>query len=169
MLGESGFYHYGKKYGFASTSVRYHNVYGPRMGFKHVIPQVVQRFIAGEEKFKIYGFNETRAFNFIEDAVAGTIGAMESSNCDGEIIHLGDMRHEITIEELVRFIGKYLGYSGEYQLVEGASGSVKRRCPDTSKATSLFGYRPQKHWQDGVRETIDWYKKYLLNGGKVYE
>ena len=44
MLGETGFLQYSKTYGFNSTIVRYHNVYGPRMGFMHVIPQVVQRF-----------------------------------------------------------------------------------------------------------------------------
>ena len=44
MLGEAGFLQYSKVYGFQCTIIRYHNVYGPRMGFMHVIPQVVQRF-----------------------------------------------------------------------------------------------------------------------------
>ena len=44
MLGESGFLNYSRKLGFECTIVRYHNVYGPRMGFKHVIPHLVQRF-----------------------------------------------------------------------------------------------------------------------------
>ena len=44
MLGESGFLNYSKQFNFDCTIIRYHNVYGPRMGFKHVIPHLAQRF-----------------------------------------------------------------------------------------------------------------------------
>ena len=55
MLGESGFLNY------------------PRMGFKHVIPHLVQRFLSNESPFKIYGHDQTRSFSFISDSVEGTI------------------------------------------------------------------------------------------------
>jgi len=169
MLGESGFYHYSKIHGFDCTIVRYHNVYGPRMGFKHVIPQVTQRFLDGEKDFKIYGYDQTRSFNFISDAVNGTIQAMESSAANSEIIHLGDMHAEITIEKLVRYIGDLVEYRGEYTYASAPEGSVSRRCPDTSLATELFGYNPQVGWEQGVKETVDWYLHYLNEGGSVYE
>ena len=105
MLGESGFMNYSKVYGFECTIVRFHNVYGERMGFKHVIPQVTQRLLKQESPLKIYGSDQTRAFNFIEDAVAGTVLAMEKPNTNGEIFHIGDSSDEITIEELVQFMG----------------------------------------------------------------
>lgn len=169
ILGESGFYHYSKIHGFEVTIVRYHNVYGPRMGFKHVIPQVIQRFLSGEQDFKIYGYNQTRAFNFITDAVNGTFCAMESENTNGVIIHIGDMNAEITIDELVTYIGKLIDYKGEYTYVDAPEGSVSRRCPDTSLATELFGYKPQVEWKLGVKHTVEWYRNYFMLGGKVYE
>lgn len=169
MLGESGFIHYAKAFDFNATIVRYHNVYGPRMGFKHVIPQVVQRFLKNENPFKIYGYDQTRAFNFIEDAAAGTISCMESSNTNGEIIHIGDMNAEITIEELVKYIGSLLNYNGEYEYAEAHSGSVSRRCPDTTKAKKLVGYEPKINWKDGVKITVDWYVDYLKSGKDVFE
>ena len=169
MLGESGFYQYAKVYGFDCSIVRYHNVYGPRMGFKHVIPQVVQRFFDKEQPFKIYGYDQTRAFNFISDAAEGTISVMESKNTNGEIVHIGDMRAEIKIEELVTYIGKLLGYEGEYELVAAPSGSVSRRCPDTNKANKLVGYEPKVPWKTGVKETVDWYVAYLNSGKNVFE
>jgi len=89
MLGESGFLNYARKLDFECTIVRYHNVYGPRMGFKHVIPHLVQRFRNNENPFKIYGHDQTRSFNFIDDAVEGTVKAMESGK-NGEIYHIGD-------------------------------------------------------------------------------
>jgi UDP-glucose 4-epimerase len=169
MLGESGFLHYSKVYGFDCTIIRYHNVYGPRMGFKHVIPQVVQRFLKNENPFKVFGFDQTRAFNFIDDAVAGTIGAMESDRTSGEIIHIGDMDAEITIEELVHYIGDLLKYDGSYEKDEAHSGSVSRRCPDTTKASELFGYQPKTGWKDGVEQTVSWYVDYLEAGKDVFE
>ncbi|MBO6587234.1 MAG: NAD-dependent epimerase/dehydratase family protein [Gracilimonas sp.] len=169
MLGESGFIQYSKVYGFECTIVRYHNVYGPRMGFKHVIPQVVQRFLKEEDPFKVYGFDQTRAFNFIDDAVRGTIGAMESEKTNGEILHIGDMNSEITIEELVHYIGSLVEFEGEYERQEAHSGSVSRRCPDTSKAEKLIGYKPVVGWKEGVKETVDWYVDYLESGKNVFE
>ncbi len=80
MLGESGFHNYSKVFGFENVIVRYHNVYGPRMGFKHVIPHLAQRFLKNENPFKVYGPDQTRAFCYIDDAVKGTVLAME----DGE-------------------------------------------------------------------------------------
>lgn len=169
MLGESGFMQYSKVYGFECTVVRYHNVYGPRMGFKHVIPQVVQRFLNNENPFKIYGFNQTRAFNFVDDAVSGTIAAMESPGTNMEIFHIGDMDAEITIEGLVRYIGELVGYKGSYELQEPYPGSVSRRCPDTTKAEKLLNYKPTVNWKDGVKVTVNWYINYIKNGNNIFE
>jgi nucleoside-diphosphate-sugar epimerase len=169
MLGESGFYHYSRIFGFDCTIVRYHNVYGPRMGFKHVIPQVVQRFLQNEDPFLIYGYDQTRSFNYIDDAVNGTVLAMEKDNTNGQIFHIGDMRDEIKIETLVRFIGETMGYNGLYEYVPAPDGSVSRRCPDISKATRILGYEPLTTWQAGVKNTVTWYKEYIEAGGNVFE
>ena len=57
------FSNYSKIFGFECTILRYHNIYGPRMGFKHVIPNLVERFIKDKENpFKMYGHDQTRAF-----------------------------------------------------------------------------------------------------------
>lgn len=169
MLGESGFMNYSKIYKFECTVVRYHNVFGPRMGFKHVIPQVVQRFLNNEDPFKVFGHNQTRSFNFIDDAVIGTIGAMESKNTNGEIFHIGDMNSEITIEELVHYIGDLMNYKGNYESQEAHSGSVSRRCPNTQKAERVFGYKPKVKWKDGVSKTVKWYVDYICSGKDIFE
>jgi UDP-glucose 4-epimerase len=169
MLGESGFLQYSKVYGFECTIIRFHNVYGPRMGFKHVIPQVVQRFLANEDPFKVYGFDQTRAFNYIDDAVVGTIDAMESKETNGEILHIGDMKSEITIEQLIHFMGELMDYKGTYEHQNAHSGSVYRRCPDTSKAFKLIGYEPNVHWKEGVKKTMEWYVNYIQSGKEVFE
>jgi len=167
MLGESGFLNYSRKLGFECTIVRYHNVYGPRMGFKHVIPHLVQRFRNNENPFKIYGHDQTRSFNFIDDAVEGTIKAMESGK-NGEIYHIGD-EIEISIEELTRFTGKLLKFEGSYEYAPTYPGSVARRCPDISKAKKDLNYIPKINWENGLRKTVKWYNNYLNDNPNLHE
>ena len=167
MLGESGFINYANQGFFDATVVRYHNVYGPMMGFRHVIPHLAERFVNGEAPFKIYGHDQTRSFNYIDDAVAGTILAAEKG-LSGEIYHIGDST-EISIETLTRFVGDIFDYCGPYEFADTFPGSVSRRSPDISKAISELGYQPKTSWQDGVRTTIDWYQVYLTDNNSNAE
>lgn len=167
MLGESGFIQYSSKLGFECSIIRYHNVFGPRMGFKHVIPHLAQRFTNNENPFKIYGHDQTRAFNYIDDAVEGTVLAMEKGR-NGEIYHIGT-QEEITIEELIRYTGELMGFEGEYEYAPTYPGSVPRRCPDISKARKELGYEPKVGWKEGLKKTIDWYVDYLKNNEELHE
>lgn len=167
MLGESGFIQYSSKLGFECSIIRYHNVFGPRMGFKHVIPHLAQRFTNRENPFKIYGHDQTRAFNFIDDAVEGTVLAMEKGK-SGEIYHIGT-QEEITIEELIRYTGELMGFDGEYEYAPTYPGSVARRCPDITKAREELGYEPKVGWKEGLTKTIDWYVDYLNSNKELHE
>ena len=159
MLGESGFINYARQGYFEAVVVRYHNVYGPNMGFRHVIPHLVERFQKNESPFLIYGHDQTRAFNHVDDAVLGTVLAVEKG-VDKEIYHIGDS-DEITIEALTRFVGDTLGYEGHYEYAPTFPGSVSRRCPDISKAREHLNYEPAVAWEIGVKSTINWYVDFL--------
>jgi UDP-glucose 4-epimerase len=159
MLGESGFINYSRQGYFDAVIVRYHNVYGPAMGFRHVIPHLVERFQKNEAPFLIYGHDQTRAFNYIDDAVLGTVLALEKG-ANTEIYHIGDS-NEISIETLTRFVGKLLNYDGDYEYAPTFPGSVSRRCPNITKAKNDLDYSPSVDWQSGVIRTINWYLEYL--------
>lgn len=168
ILGESAFLNYSKIFGFECTILRYHNIYGPRMGFKHVIPNLVERFIKDKENpFKMYGHDQTRAFCFISDAVEVTSMAMENNHCNGKIYHIGT-QDEITIETLIRATGDFFNYDGEYEVASTHSGSTSRRCPDISKASFELEYKPKVYWKQGLDVTLEWYKEYFESGGKSY-
>tara|TARA_Y100001968_G_C19353870_1_gene716162 strand:- start:157 stop:1170 length:1014 start_codon:yes stop_codon:yes gene_type:complete len=168
ILGESAFLNYSKIYDFEACIIRYHNVYGPRMGFKHVIPHLAERFISNESPFKIYGAEQTRAFCFIDDAVEGTILAMENDKTNDEIIHIGT-QEEITIDELVRESGNFFGYKGKYTNEKTFPGSTKRRCPDISKARDYINYNPKVSWKDGLKITLSWYRDFFENKNEIFE
>lgn len=169
MLGEAGVAHYAEAYDFEQTTVRLHNVYGPRMGFKHVIPQVVERFHGGENPFTVYGYNQTRAFCHIDDAVRGMVKTMEDPDAAIQTYHIGDDRDEITIETLIRYIGDLMDFNGEYERGASHAGSVSRRCPDIGRARKVLSYEPQVQWKEGVRETVEWYADYYRSGREVFE
>ena len=168
ILGESSFLTYGKKYNFPVTVVRYQNIFGPRMGFKHVIPHLVERFHKNTENpFKIYGADQTRAFCYITDAAEGTVLAMENENSNQEIYHLGSPE-EITIAELVKLVGDLMGYHGDYINAPTYPGSVSRRCPDITKSRLQLDYTPKVFWRDGLKETISWYRNYYESRKPIF-
>lgn len=167
MLGESAFLSYGKQYHIPVTIVRYQNIFGPRMGFKHAIPHLIQRYLEDNEKpFKIYGPEQTRAFCYITDASEGTVLAMENEKSDQEIFHIGSP-DEITIDKLTKTIGQLMNYDGEYMDAQTYPGSVNRRCPDITKSVKILGYQPKVSWEDGLRKTIDWYTQYFKSGAII--
>ena len=129
------------------------------MGFGHVIPHLVERFIDGESPFKIYGGDQTRAFCGIDDGALGTIQAMECEDAKHEIFHIGN-DVEITIEDLVKETGNYFNYQGNYELAPTYPGSVSRRCPDLSKARKMLGFNPKNDWKEALKKTLDWYVNY---------
>ena len=169
ILGESAFLNYARAYNFESTIIRYHNVIGPRMGFKHVIPHLAERFLKNkEDPFLMYGHDQTRSFCYITDAVEGTVLAMNTDKTNQEIYHIGT-EEEITIEYLIKEAGKYFGFQGSYEPAPTFPGSTMRRCPDISKAMKDFNYSPKIHWKDGLIKTLSWYKEFFNSGKDTFE
>ena len=164
MHGESAFIHSANSHNYECIIVRYQNIIGPEMGFGHAIPHIVERFVKGEESpFKIYGHDQTRAFCFIDDAVKGTVGAMECDSAKGEIYHIGK-QDEINMETLTKYIGELMHYKGKYEAAITYPGSVARRCPNIDKAKADFGYKPDIKWKTAVDLTTDWYREFFSSG-----
>jgi len=140
---------------------RPHNVYGPDMGWEHVIPQFALRMKDLSEKssgtipFSIQGTGtETRSFIFIDDFIDG-IRVMERGGEHRGIYHIGTTE-EVEIREVAKLVGEYFGR--QIQIIPGESpkGSTKRRCPDIQKLSKL-GFKPQHSLRDGVMATCKWY------------
>jgi nucleoside-diphosphate-sugar epimerase len=153
---------YGRKYFERVLIFRPHNVYGPDMGWEHVIPQFALRLHRlaqsqpeGSLRFDIQGSGaETRSFCFIDDLVAGVMVMREKGEHLG-IYHVGTME-EVSIADLARRVAMAAGR--EIALVAGPlqAGGTPRRCPDISKLEKL-GYQPRVPLDEGLKATLDWY------------
>lgn len=143
---------------------RPHNVYGPDMGWKHVIPQFIVRAIdakssgAGPVPLQIQGDGtETRAFCFVDDIVTGIL-TMYQHGDHREVYHIGS-DEEITIRDLALRIGKALNIELDLQPGQEAEGGTPRRCPDITKMSRL-GYRPLVSLDEGLQRTVEWYSEH---------
>jgi len=137
--------------------VRYHNVYGPRMGNEHVIPELFQRARSGQDPLIVYSADHMRAFCYVSDAVAATVAAMRSAAAEGHTINVGNDREEITISELAERLLVSANLQAAISPEKAASDPVKRRCPDLSRARSLIGFEPRVMLAEGLEETLAWY------------
>lgn len=140
---------------------RPHNVYGPDMGWEHVVPQLVLRArdlarkATGTVHLPIQGTGaETRAFAFIDDAVEGIVRVIESGEHLG-IYHVGTDK-ETTIAALVGEIGTCLGREIEIVPGDAPAGATPRRSPDITKLRAL-GFSPRVTLREGLDRTVRWY------------
>lgn len=155
---------FGRKFFDRVLIFRPHNVYGPDMGWEHVIPQFALRLyrLAAEQpsgtlRFDIQGQGkETRSFCYIDDLVSGAMLMREKGEHLG-VYHIGTTE-EVSIADLAHRIARVSGRDIALAPGTAASGGTLRRCPDISKL-SLLGYRPRVNLDDGLRPTLDWYRE----------
>ena len=143
-----------KQFSIPYTIIRYHNVYGPRMGYKHVIPDFLRRAQAGV--YELYGFQDTRSFIYVTDAVDATIIVADNNSMANEIVNIGS-KDEITILALAEKILSLMGINSEIVCHPSPKGSVSRRAPDLSKLSRLTGFKPKVSLDKGLLETIRYY------------
>lgn len=140
---------------------RPHNIYGPDMGLKHVIPQFLKKALDIEldnfnSKFKMQGDgSETRSFCYVDDLVSG-IKILMDKGLSGEIYHLGT-QEEKSIMDIFNIINSYFSNKLEIEYQELTQGSTKRRCPSITKASEI-GFKPEIFIEEGIKRTFDWYK-----------
>jgi nucleoside-diphosphate-sugar epimerase len=162
IISEMMVINYGRKHFERALIFRPHNVYGPDMGFDHVIPQFALRLkraidaqARGPLSFPIQGSGaETRSFCHVDDLVQGVM-VMREKGEHLNIYHIGTME-EISVADLARRMAAVAGR--EIALVPSAvlKGSTPRRCPDISKLAAL-GYSPRVALDGGLPPTLKWY------------
>lgn len=156
FMGEFLCLQFGRENNLPTSVVRYHNIYGPRMGTEHVIPQFIARVRQRENPFNIYGGDQTRAFCYVDDACEATRLIAESAACANEIIHIGNPT-ETQIVDLARQIMQQMKFDAPIVEHGAKSDSVARRCPEVSKLERLTAFRARVPLADGLAKTIEWY------------
>ena len=157
---------YRKQYGFNSVFLLPVNLYGPGDNFdpktSHVIPALIKKCVdavrKNEKKIIVWGTGRpTREFLYVEDAAQDIILAAEKYD-KSEPVNLGT-GFEISIRHLVRLIVKLTGFKGKIIWDKTKPDGQPRRCLDTSRAGREFGFKAKTKFEEGLKNTIDWYRK----------
>lgn len=138
------------QHGMPYSIIRYHNVYGPGQR-DHFIPEFLDRARTGNLTLK--GWENTRSFMYVSDAIDATMAVMFSDACRNEIVNIG-VHDEIAIRDMAKIILEEAGISGELVLEPAPPGSVKRRCGDVSRLTQLIGFQAKVDIRAGIRKTL---------------
>ena len=157
MVGEHACFGYYRKYQIPFTILRFHNVYGPRMGFSHVIPEMFLK-IEKDAIVDVSSPDHIRAFCYVDDAIELTIRSCEYPNTERQILHIGNSLEEVRIKDLVMRIAGVMNKKITINELPDTPGSPLRRCPKTEKAETLTGYKVSISLEEGLRRTYDWYK-----------
>ena len=144
---------------------RPHNVYGPAMGYEHVIPQFICRMqklvesgAKGPLPFPIQGDgSQTRAFICIDDFTEGLMLVLAKGQHLG-IYHIGTME-EVTIADLAQRIARVFGREITLQPGKEAAGGTRRRCADNGKIRAL-GFAQKVPLDEGLEPTVAWYREH---------
>lgn len=160
---------YRQQYGFNSIFLIPVNLYGPRDNFNletsHVIPALIRKCLEaqdrGDEEFVVWGDGTpTREFLYAGDAAEAIILAAEHYNAS-EPVNLGSGQ-EISIKDLAELIAQLTDFGGRLVWDTTKPNGQPRRALDISKAEELFGFRAKMPFEEGLRQTIEWYRENRL-------
>jgi len=157
---------YRQQYGLNGIYLLPVNLYGPGDNFDlqtgHVIPALIRKFVeAARDRrpaVEVWGTGSvSREFFYVEDCARGI--ALAARSYDGpDPVNLG-AGFEITIRELAEKIRALVGYEGELVWDTSRPDGQPRRCLDVSRAEKLFAFRAQVPFDEGLRRTVEWYRR----------
>jgi len=164
-MGEKLGEYYARQFGMKVGIVRPYNCYGPRDHFDplptHVVPALIKRVFNGENPVKVWGTGkQTRAFLYVDDLAEGMILGIEKYPV-ADPINLGT-DEEISIKGLVEKIIKLSRKDLEIEFDTTKPDGSMRRNSDNSKAKEKIGFTAEISLDEGLRKTIQWYKKTYL-------
>ncbi|HUM49401.1 MAG TPA: GDP-L-fucose synthase [Anaerolineaceae bacterium] len=162
---------YRQQYGFNSIFLLPVNLYGPGDNFdpasSHVIPALIRKCVEAKEQGadEIVAWGDgspTREFIYVDDAAEGIALATQYYN-RSDPVNIGS-NFEISIKDLTELIARLTGFEGSVRWDTSKPNGQPRRKLDTTRAKEYFGFTAKTNFEDGLRQTIDWY---LANRSKI--
>lgn len=156
---------YCKTFGINASIIRPFNNYGPRQNegsYAGVIPLTIKR-ILNDEAPVIYGDGtQTRDYLYVADTVNATIDVCNSKSTRNKVLNIASGK-EISIESLIKLIAKYLNCDKTIVYEQERQGDVRRHIANIYLAEDLIDFKPTVSLEEGLKLTVEWYKKFLGN------
>lgn len=142
--------------------VRIFNTYGPRMrvGDGRASVEFISRALRNEPLVVLGDGRQTRSWCYVGDLVRGILRAVTTPQSRGMVFNLGNPV-EISIRSFAEQIIRLAGSTSVIEYQSARTDDPVRRCPDISRAREILGWEPVVALDEGLRETIDWYRQHV--------
>jgi nucleoside-diphosphate-sugar epimerase len=149
-------------YGLETVALRYFNVFGPRQDpsspYSGVISKFVTSLLMGQTPV-IYGDGEqSRDFTYVANVVDANLRAAESAAAVGHVINVGTAGRT-TLNGLLAELQQIIGTALIAEHAEPRAGDIRHSLADLTQAAALLGYHPAVGLAEGLRETVEWYRR----------
>lgn len=157
-------------YGFETVALRYFNVFGPRQDpdspYSAVIPLFITALLAGKRP-TVYGDGQqSRDFTFVANVVHGNLLAADAPNVAGRMFNLANGR-ATSLLSLISQLNELLGTQVEPIHAPPRVGDIKESLADISAARQALGYEPQVGFEEGLRQSIGYYRELVKERTKA--
>jgi UDP-glucose 4-epimerase len=167
LAGENYAYSYFTCYGMDTTVLRIFNNYGPRAHYEgdagEIIPRSIVNMLYGTAPIIFGDGSVTRDFFYVKDTATALSKLLEIQNLSGEIINIGT-GVEITMKQLLEKIIEMMGSDLRINFMEDRPADVPRLWVDPTKFKKITGFNSAYSFEEGLKETINYYKE--LSAGK---
>ena len=144
------------------TIVRPFNTFGPRQSARGVIPATIIQLLDGKKEIQLGSMSPTRDFVYVTDTINGYIEIASNENTIGREINIAT-GSEISIGELVALLIKKINPAAKIvsdgSRIRPKGSEVERLCGSSKIITELTGWKPSVSFEQGLENTIDWFKK----------
>jgi len=153
-------------YGLETISLRYFNVFGPRQSLENKYAVVVPKFIISllnKQPTPIFGDGkQARDFTYIDNVVDANLAAFVSKKGIGEVFNIA-CSCAVTVLGLSKTIQKLIGVKIGHNFLPPRPGDVNKTLADINKARENLGFEPKISLEEGLKETIEWFKTNKVN------
>jgi len=152
---------YGRTFGIDVRIARPFNNYGPRQNWGNyagIIPLTIKRIMLGEPITVAGDGRQTRDFLFVTDTADALVKIAASQDARGRVINVASGK-EVAIIDLLTMIAEAMEYSEPFRHVEARPGDVRRHVADITLARELIGFEPRIGIEEGIKTTVEWYRK----------
>ncbi len=152
---------YHRTHGLRTRIARIFNTYGPRMRLDdgRALPNFMVQALRGED-VTVYGNgSQTRSFCYVDDLIQGIKRLLDSDVADP--VNLGNPE-EITVLDFAKEIIRLTGSKSRIVFCPLPQNDPKVRQPDITKAKTALGWEPKVSRQEGLRRTVEYFRKKLL-------
>ena len=151
-----------RSFNLPATIVRPFNTYGPRQSARAVIPTIITQLISGEDKIMLGSLTPVRDFNYVKDICNGFIAIAKSDKTIGEEINIAS-QSGISIGQIAKMIIKKINPEArvvfDNKRIRPKESEVKKLLGSNKKIRNLTGWSPKYSFEEGLNETIDWFKR----------